>query len=179
MPCETGTWQHLRHATLTVGNRRWHLWNRWPGTSSTNDPSPERRFRLPARTCCRLAMSSQTLLQLGAVVLHPAPDRGVIDIETTLLQQFLYIAQRKRIAKIPPDCTQYEAGFGLSPFEDRGSACHLAILSRHQPTTLNVATHPSRLSRRLLRQTSRRPQPRQHANQLLAAGKPCRSSAKP
>ena len=57
-------------------------------------------------------MSSQTLLQLGAVVLHPAPDRGVVNIETTLLQQFLYIAQRKRITKIPPECTQYEAGFG-------------------------------------------------------------------
>jgi hypothetical protein len=29
----------------------------------------------------------------------------VIDIETTLLQQLLNIAQRKRIAKIPPDRT--------------------------------------------------------------------------
>jgi hypothetical protein len=66
----------------------------------------------------------------------------VIDLETTLLQQFLNIAQRKRIAKIPPDFTKYEAGFGLSPFEDRGSEYHLAILSHHQPTTLNVATHP-------------------------------------
>jgi hypothetical protein len=32
-------------------------------------------------------------------MLHPAPDRGVIDIETALLQQLLNIAQRKRIAK--------------------------------------------------------------------------------
>jgi hypothetical protein len=64
----------------------------------------------------------------------------VIDLETTL-QQFLNIAQRKRIAKIPPDCTQYEAGFGLSPFEDRGSRYHLAILSRHQSNP-EVATHP-------------------------------------
>src|ERR1017187_932465 len=46
-------------------------------------------------------MPSQSLLQLGAVILHPAPDRGVVDIETTLLQQLLNIAQRKRIAKIP------------------------------------------------------------------------------
>jgi hypothetical protein len=89
-------------------------------------------------------MLSQSLLQLWAVILHPAPDRCVIDLETTLLQQFLNIAQRKRIAKIPPDCTKYEAGFGLSPFEDRGSGYHLAILSHHQPTTLNVATHPYR-----------------------------------
>jgi hypothetical protein len=44
----------------------------------------------------------------------------VIDIETALLQQLLNIAQRQRIAKIPPDRTKYEAGFGLPPFEDRG-----------------------------------------------------------
>jgi hypothetical protein len=49
------------------------------------------------------------------------PDGCVIDVETTLLQQLLNIAQRKRIAKIPPDSTKYESGFGLSPFEDRGS----------------------------------------------------------
>jgi hypothetical protein len=66
----------------------------------------------------------------------------VIDIETALLQQLLNIAQRKRIAKIPPDCTKYEAGFGLPPFEDRGSGSHFAILSRHQPATSKVATHP-------------------------------------
>src|ERR1035437_8782520 len=87
-------------------------------------------------------MLSQSLLQLRAVILHPAPDRCVIDIETALLQQFLNIAQRKRIAKIPPDRTKYEAGFGLPPFEDRGSGYHLAILSRYQPAALKVATHP-------------------------------------
>jgi aspartate carbamoyltransferase catalytic subunit len=51
-------------------------------------------------------MLSQSLLQLKAVILHPAPDRGVIDIETALLQQFLNIAQRQRIAKIPPNRTK-------------------------------------------------------------------------
>src|ERR1022692_3361410 len=95
-----------------------------------------------ARLVCRLEMPSQSLLQLRAVILHPAPDRGVIDIETALLQQLLNIAQRQRIAKIPPDRTKYEAGFGLPPFEDRGSGYHFAILSRHQPAALKVATHP-------------------------------------
>jgi hypothetical protein len=66
----------------------------------------------------------------------------VIDIETALLQQFFNIAQRQRIAKIPPDRTEYESGFGLPPFEDRGSGYHFAILSRHQPAALKVATHP-------------------------------------
>jgi hypothetical protein len=70
----------------------------------------------------------------------------VIDIETALLQQLLNIAQRQKVAKIPPDCTKYEAGFGLPPFEDRGSGYHFAILSRHQPAALKVATHPSHLT---------------------------------
>src|SRR5271166_6026291 len=89
-------------------------------------------------------MLSQSLLQLRAVRLHPAPDGCVIDIETALLQQLLNIAQRERIAKVPPDRAEYEAGFGLPPFEDRRSGSHFAILSRHQPATLKVATHPSR-----------------------------------
>src|ERR1035437_5713977 len=100
------------------------------------------------RLVCRLEMLSQSLLQLRAVILHPAPDRCVIDIETALLQQFLNIAQRKRIAKIPPDRTKYEAGFGLPPFEDRGSGSHFAILSRRQPAALKVATHPRELLRK-------------------------------
>jgi hypothetical protein len=56
----------------------------------------------------------------------------VVNIETTLLQQLLNIAQRKRITKIPPDGTKDEAGFGLPPFEDRGSNYHFAILSRRR-----------------------------------------------
>jgi predicted RNA binding protein YcfA (HicA-like mRNA interferase family) len=64
-------------------------------------------------------------------------------METALLQQLLNIAQRERIAKIPPDCTEYEAGFGLPPFEDRRSGSHFAILSRHHSATLKVATHPN------------------------------------
>jgi hypothetical protein len=69
-------------------------------------------------------MLSQSLLQLKAAILHPTPDRCVVDAETTLLQQLLNLAQRKRIAKIPPDGTKDDAGFGLPPFEDRGSGYH-------------------------------------------------------
>ena len=60
-----------------------------------------------------------------------------------LFQQLLNIAQRKRRAKLPPGRTEYEAGFSLRPFEDCGSGYYFAILSRHQPATLKVATHPS------------------------------------
>jgi len=86
-------------------------------------------------------MPSQSLLQLRAVILHPPPDRCVIDFEISLLQQLLNISQRERIAKIPPDRTKDDAGFGLPPFEDRGSGSHFAILSRHHSATLKVATH--------------------------------------
>jgi hypothetical protein len=86
------------------------------------------------------AQLSPMWLQLRAVTLHPTPDRGVTDVETTLLQQFLNIAQRKRKAKIPPDSTKYESAFGLSPFEDRGSGYHFAILSRHQLATITCNT---------------------------------------
>ncbi|WP_432756498.1 hypothetical protein [Alloacidobacterium dinghuense] len=46
------------------------------------------------------------------------------------------------MAKISPYRTNYEAGFGLTPFEDRGSGYHFAILSRLQPAALKVETHP-------------------------------------
>jgi len=67
----------------------------------------------------------------------------VIDIEIALLQQLLNIAQRERIAKLPPDRTKDDAGFGLPPFKDRRSVYHFAIVSQHQPATPKVATHPT------------------------------------
>src|SRR5664279_3268581 len=121
---------------------------------------PDVGFVDSPRLVCRLEMPSQSLLQLRAVILHPAPDRGVVDIETALLQQLLNIAQRQRIAKIPPDRTKYEAGFGLPPFEDRGSGYHFAILSRHQPAALKVATHPFLFAVRHLSGMDRRGSPR-------------------
>jgi BirA family biotin operon repressor/biotin-[acetyl-CoA-carboxylase] ligase len=48
-----------------------------------------------------------------------------------------------REAATRADRTEYEAGFGLPSFEDRGSGYHFAILSRHQPATPKVATHPN------------------------------------
>jgi hypothetical protein len=48
------------------------------------------------------------------------------------------VCWRERIAKIPPDGTKDDAGFGLPPFEDRRSGSHFAILSRHQPATLKL-----------------------------------------
>src|SRR5450755_3443518 len=80
--------------------------------------------------------------------MHPAPDRRVIDIEAALLQELLNIAQRQGVAKIPPNRTKDETGFGLPPLEDRGSGYHLVILSRHLPPSRKVATHPAKASGR-------------------------------
>jgi hypothetical protein len=42
--------------------------------------------------------------------------------------------------------------FLLPPFEDRGSGSHFAILSRRQPATLKVATHPYSMPMALMSQ---------------------------
>jgi hypothetical protein len=86
-----------------------------PGTSSTSDLHAHVSFVHSPRLVGQLEMPSRSLLQLRPVVPHPAPDRGVVDIEIPLLQQLLNIEQRERIAKIPPDRTKYEAGSGLPP----------------------------------------------------------------
>ena len=44
--------------------------------------------------------------------------------------------------RVGRDRTKYESGFGLTPFEEGGSGYHFAILSRHRPPALKVATHP-------------------------------------
>jgi hypothetical protein len=47
-------------------------------------------------------------------------------------------AQDVAAGTIPPDRTEYEAGFGLPPFEDRGSGSHFAIfhVTSQQPWEL-------------------------------------------
>ena len=100
----------------------------------------------PPRLVCWLEMPSQSLLQLRAVILHPTPNRGLVDVETTLLQQRLNIAQRERMAK------NHRTAQRMMP----GSVCrHLKIAGRviisrlfhvtsQQPR--QVATHPLNLT---------------------------------
>jgi len=52
-------------------------------------------------------------------------------MDTAPLQQFLNIAERKRIAKIPPDGTKYEAECGCRHFKIAGLIIISVILSRH------------------------------------------------
>jgi hypothetical protein len=52
------------------------------------------------------------------------------------LQQSLNVAQRKRLAQIPPNRSKDDAGFSLPPLEDRGSRCHFAIHSGHKTASI-------------------------------------------
>ena len=78
--------------TPTARNRWRHPRNRWPDTSSTKTFYTNVGFVHSPRLVGRLEMPSQSLLQLRTVILHPAPDRCVVDGETMLRQQFLNIA---------------------------------------------------------------------------------------
>ena len=100
------------------------------------------RLIVPSRFLKSQYRSGDLVLANDTAILHPPPDRCVIDIETALLQQLLNIAQRQRIEKIPPDRTKYEAGLSLPPFEDRGSGYHFPILSRHQPAARKLQHIP-------------------------------------
>jgi hypothetical protein len=44
-----------------------------------------------------------TLLQFGCIVLHPAVDRRVIDMQSPLAHHLLQISVTERIAEIPAD----------------------------------------------------------------------------
>src|ERR1019366_6846673 len=55
------------------------------------------------------------------------------------------VCDRQSFARTTPSNRTTNRGSGengLPPFEDRGSGYHFAILSRHPPAALKVATHP-------------------------------------
>jgi hypothetical protein len=84
---------------------------------------------------CRCLRSSSALSRVIQ------PDFSMRSDETYRARP-LPCVQRSRSCKDPPPQLPAEACFGLTPFEDRGSGHHFAILSRHQPAALTVATHP-------------------------------------
>src|ERR1035441_9270062 len=87
-------------------------------------------------------MTAQPLLQVGAVTLNPAPDGGVIRLQTALGEQFFDIAQRERVAKIPAYGAQNQLRLRLPPLEDCRSGCVVHGLCRLTANPAKVATHP-------------------------------------
>src|SRR5262249_8978387 len=67
----------------------------------------------------RLQMRSSSLLQFWGVALNPSPDRRMVDLQTTLDQQFPYLAIRKGVSKIPAHGTKDDLGGEVPPLEDR------------------------------------------------------------
>jgi hypothetical protein len=67
----------------------------------------------------------------------------VIRRQTALGEQFFYIAERQRIAKIPAHGTQNQLRRRLPPLEDCRSGCLLHDLFRLPANPAKVATHPS------------------------------------
>ena len=68
-----------------------------------------------------LEMTAQPLLQLGTVVLDPAPDGRVVRFQTALAEPLFAIAERERVPQVPAHSAQNQLGLGLSPREDRRS----------------------------------------------------------
>ena len=69
----------------------------------------------PPRFIGRLEMAAQPLVRFWTVALNPTPDGGVAGLQAALHQQFLDIAQGKRIPQVPTNRPQDELGFGLPP----------------------------------------------------------------
>ena len=71
----------------------------------------------------------------------------MIGFQTTFLEQLFDITQRKRVPKIPADCTEDQLRLGLPPFEDRRPRRHLGIFKLPVPLNMKVATQPNAVER--------------------------------
>jgi hypothetical protein len=58
-----------------------------------------------------------SLVQLGCVALHPAPDGGVVSRQTPFDEQLLDVPIRKREPQIPTDRANNDLGFEVPPFK--------------------------------------------------------------
>ena len=68
-----------------------------------------------------LEMTAQPLLQLGTVVLDPAPDGRVVRFQAALAEPLFDITERERVPQGPAHSAQNQLGLGLSPRDDRRS----------------------------------------------------------
>ena len=66
-------------------------------------------------------MTAQPLLQLGTVVLDPAPDGRGVRFQAALAEPLFAIAERERVPQGPAHSAQNQLGLGLSPRDDRRS----------------------------------------------------------
>jgi hypothetical protein len=72
---------------------------------------------------------STTFLQFGGVALHPAADRGVIDVQSSLAHYLLQVSRVEWITQVQANAEQNHLGLEVTPFE-WGGGVH-AIGSSH------------------------------------------------
>jgi len=64
-----------------------------------------------------LQMRSAALLQFRSIVLHPAADRGMIDMQAVLQYHPLEVWVAERVAQVPPDAQQHDLSLEVTAFE--------------------------------------------------------------
>ena len=62
-------------------------------------------------------MRSAALFQFWGVALHPAIDRGVIDVQTSFEHHLLQVAIAQSIPQVPAYAEQNDVGLEMTPFE--------------------------------------------------------------
>ncbi len=91
----------------------------------------------------RFQMWPQSLVELRSKPLGPPPDRGMIDFNAPLGEQFLHIAIGQAEPQVPPDRAENDVRLEMPPLEDERTLPRLAI--RNQPIRLLLfATQPLR-----------------------------------
>jgi len=71
----------------------------------------------PPRAVGWLQFPPTSLVQLGCVALHPAPNGGVVNRQTPFDEQLLDVPIRKREPQIPTDRANNDLGFEVPPFK--------------------------------------------------------------
>jgi hypothetical protein len=81
-------------------------------------------------------------------VLHPAVDRGVIDVQTPLSHHLFKIAITERVAQVPAHTQQNDFGLEMTPFEraliaHEGNSSAVLEYSRVYQSIIVFATQPN------------------------------------
>src|SRR5689334_23143161 len=77
-------------------------------------------------------MKAASPFQFGCVLLNPAIDRRMIDVQTTLPHHFLQVSIAQRIAQIPPHALQNDICLEMTPFE------RILTLTAHEKEPLSL-----------------------------------------
>ena len=69
-------------------------------------------------------MRAQAQVEFRCKPLNPTPYRGVIDLNSSFLEQFLHLAVRQALAQIPTNRAKNDLRFEVPPFEEDRTLAH-------------------------------------------------------